>query len=143
MPALIKRSATSTPRPRRPAAKTAVKPTGREATSSASPSLRFHHPESLRKKTLAVLTTIEKAKDGTPHRNALADLVVELTDAGMDYYFLRPLRLAEAGFLTEQSASLGMAATTRVLGSVIRGIIGRMDHPQLLVVCGHMRQLMK
>jgi len=36
-----------------------------------------------------------------------------------------------------------MAATTRVLPSVIRNIIGRMDNPQLLAVCSYVRQLMK
>ena len=68
---------------------------------------------------------------------------MELTDSGMEYYFLRPLKLAKVGFFTEQSANLGMAATTRILGSVIRNIIGRMDHPQLLSVCSYVRQLME
>jgi hypothetical protein len=30
-----------------------------------------------------------------------------------------------------------------LLGSVIRNIIGHMDNPQLLTVCGYIRQLMK
>ncbi len=61
----------------------------------------------------------------------------------MDYYFLRPLKLADVGFFVEQSANLGMSATTRLLGSVIHGIIGRMDTPQLLVVSNYIRELMK
>jgi hypothetical protein len=28
----------------------------------------------------------------------LADIIVELTDSGTEYYFLRPLKLAKAGF---------------------------------------------
>ena len=112
-----------------------VKPPVRVSSPSSQPFLRFYHSKSLRAKTLAVLTTLEKAKDSTQHRDALADIVVELTDSGMDYYFLRPLNLAKTGFFVEQSANLGMAATIRVLASVIRNIIGSMDKPQLLTVC--------
>lgn len=136
MPASSKRASKRTATPR-------AKPLVKASSSSRKPFLRFYHSESLRAKTLAVLTTLEKAKDSTQHRDALADIVVELTDRGMEYYFLRPLKLAKAGFFTEQSANLGMAATTRVLASVVRNIIGRMDKPQLLAVCKYIRQLMK
>jgi len=113
------------------------------APKPAKPFLRFYHAESLRAKTLGVLHDLESAEDGTVHRKALAEIVVELTDSGMDYYFLKPLKLVNAGFITQQSANLGMAATTRVLGSVIRNIIGGMDERQLLAICGYIRQLMK
>jgi hypothetical protein len=90
-----------------------------------------------------VLNTVEQAKDSRQHSAALADIVVELTDSGMDYFFLKPLKLAKAGFFTEQSANLGMSAATTMLAPVIRRIIGGMDGPQLLTVCGFMRDLMK
>jgi len=110
---------------------------------STKPFLRFYHAEALRAKTLAVLTAIEKAEDRKQHRDALADIVVELTDSGLEYYFMRPLKLAKTGFIIEQSASLGLGAVKRVFASVIRNIIGRMDNPQLLSVCSSVRQFMK
>ncbi len=110
---------------------------------ASQPFLRFYHSESLRTKTLGVLDQVERAKDKAQHRGALADVVVELTDSGMDYFFLRPLRIANAGFIVEQSANLGMAATTSILGSVIRNIIGRMDSAQLMSVSGSIRELMR
>jgi hypothetical protein len=64
---------------------------------------------------------------------------VELTNSGMDYYFMKPLKLAKAGFIVQQSANMGMAGTQQVMGSVIRNIIGSMDAPQLLSVCGSIR----
>ena len=120
-----------------------VKPPVKVSSPSSQPFLRFYHSESLRAKTLAVLATLEKAKDSTQHRGALADIVVELTDSGMEYYFLRPLKLAKTGFFVESSANVGMAATISVLASVIRNIIGRMDKAQLLTVCSYIRQLME
>lgn len=110
---------------------------------SDKPFLRFYHPESLRTKTLAVLTALEQAQDPTRHRNALTDIALELTDSGLDYYFLRPLKLANAGFITEQSAHMGMGAVKRVMAPVIRNVIGNMDRQQLLTVCHHIRQLME
>jgi hypothetical protein len=89
-----------------------------------------------------VLGAIEQAEDATAHRDALADLVVELTNSGMDTYFMKPLKLAKAGFIVQQGANLGMAGAQQIMGSVIRNIIGRMDGPQLLSVCGSIRQFM-
>jgi hypothetical protein len=117
----------------------------RPAGPSAEPSepfLRFYHSRELRKNTLSLLGTIELAHDATAHRDALADVVVELTSNGLDYYFMKPLKLAKAGFVVQQSASLGMAGVQQVMGTVIRNIIGRMDGPQLLSVSGSIRKLM-
>ncbi len=136
MPTSSKRSPKSKATPR-------VKRVAKASAPSTQPFLRFYHSKGLRTKTLAVLATLEKAKDSTQHRDALADVIGELIDNGMDYYFLRPLKLAKAGFFTEQTANLGMATATRVLASVIRNIIGRMDSPQLLFVCSYVRQLME
>lgn len=106
------------------------------------PYLRFYHSVALRKKTLEVLEAMETARDPARHRAALADVVVELMASGLDYYFMGPLRLAKPGFVVEQSARIGMAGAEQVMGSVIRQVIGRMDGPQLLSVCGSIRRFM-
>jgi len=134
---------TSPKRPTKRIAAPRAKRSIKAPSASTKPFLRFYHSEALRAKTLAVLTTLEKAKDSKQHRDALAAIVVELTDSGLEYYFLRPLKLAKAGFFTEQSANLGMGAVKGLFGTVIRNIIGRMDSPQLLSVCSYVRQLMK
>jgi hypothetical protein len=134
---------TSPKRPSKLRAAPRAKRVAKASSPSTKPSLRFYHSENLRAKTLEVLTTLEKAKDGKQHRNELADIVVELSDSGLDYYFMRPLKLAEVGFLVEQSANFGMSAAKGVFASVIRNIIGRMDNPQLLSICSYIRQLMK
>jgi hypothetical protein len=69
--------------------------------------------------------------------------VVKLTDTGMDYYFLKPLQLAEVGFVVQQSANLGIAGALRIIGSVVRTIIGRLNKTQLPTICGYIRQLMR
>ena len=112
------------------------------AGQSSKPFLRVYHSAALRKKTLSLLDAIEQAPDATAHRDELSNLVVELSNAGMDYFFIKQLKLAKPGFIVEQSANLGMAGVQQVMGSVIRKIIGRMGSAQLLSVCGSIRQLM-
>jgi hypothetical protein len=109
--------------------------------SAAHPSIRFYHSDDLRARTLALLATLEQPRDDPRHRDALTNLVLELLDAGTDYYFLRPLKLAQAGFVAEQTARLGLDSVRRAMSPVIRSIIGRLDKRQLIVVCGHIRQL--
>lgn len=113
----------------------------KKPAASSLPFMRFYHSEALRSKTLAVLTALENAADPTEHRAALAKLVVELNDAGMDYFFIKSLKLAKPGFIVEQSAGLGMAGALQVIGSVVRNIIGRMNGPQLLSVSASIRRL--
>lgn len=126
------------------AVKSARPPAPRRAAPAkpAQPFLRFYHSADLRKKTLAVLALIEDAPDATAHRGALADVVIELMKSGFDGYFLTSLKKAKAGFLIEQSANVGLMGAQQVIGSVTRNIIGRMDAPQLLSVCGSIRAFM-
>ena len=133
-----------------PAARKAPPKSARPASRQTSPSvtsskpfLRFYHSPALRKKTLSVLGALEKAQDASAHRDDLADLVVELTNSGLDYYFMQSLKAAKAGFIVQQYASLGLAGAMQVMGSVIRNIIGRMDAAQVLSVSGSIRQLMR
>ena len=92
---------------------------------------------------MSLVEALEQAENPVAHGDALADLVVELTNAGLDAYFMQPLKLAKPGFVVEQSASLGMVGVQRVLGTVIRRVIGRMDGTQLLSVCGSIGQFMR
>ena len=111
--------------------------------AAALPSLRFHHSKVLRTKTLKLLDAIEKDDEPARHAGALADLVVELTDAGFDYFFLKPLELAGAGFVVRQTASLGSGGALRMISPVFQTIIKGMDGPQILKVSDFIRSLMK
>ncbi len=135
--------ATSSKRQSRSPRKTPEKPVSRTSRPVSKPFLRFYHSEALRQETLAVLIAIEQAPDATVHRAVLADIAVELTNCGMDYFFMKPLRAAKVGFIVQQSANIGLAGAKQVMGTVIRNIIGRMDAPPLLSVCGSIRQLMR
>lgn len=129
--AAARRAATAAPKTPRTA----------KGAASAEPSLRFHHSKALREKTDRVLSALEIRPGHSHHGEAVADLVTELVEAGMDYYFLKPLKQAKVGFVTEQSARLGMSGAVKLISSVSRKFITRMDQAQLLVVAAHIRSL--
>ncbi len=150
MPTSTKRA---TPVTRKVAPKKAVAPVSKaKAVAPASkpkavapvskPFMRFHHSHELRVKTLEVLEAVETAEKATVYSGELTELVLELTDNGMDQYFLQPLRATKANFVVQQTAAMGMAGVQKVMGSVVRNIFGRMDDRQLLSVCGSIRQFM-
>jgi len=130
----------TSPKPASPvAAKRAKKKIGEPGPR---PFLRFHHSHELRARTLEVLETVESADKPTAHSGRLTDLILELTDSGMDQYFLQSLKATKANFVVQQSAALGLSGVQKVMGTVIRNMVGRMDDRQLLSVCGSIRQFM-
>ena len=78
-------------------------------------------------------------RDPTKHRVALAELIVELSGVGI----MQPIKLAKLGFIVEQTASLGISGGMKVIWSVIRNIIWRMDKAQLLSISGSIRKFMR
>ena len=114
----------------------------KRAEPDARPFLRFHHSPELRAKTLEVLEAVAAAEKATFYSAQLTALVLELTDSGMDQYFLQSLKSTKANFVVQHSAALGLSGVQRVMGTVIRNIIGRMDDRQLLSVCGSIRTFM-
>jgi hypothetical protein len=131
MPTLPKRAAPVN-------AKLAVK----KSAADAKPFLRFHHSKELRAKTIEVLEAVESAEKATDHSAGLINLILELTDCGLDQYFLQSLKATKANFLVQQSAALGLSGVQKLIGTVTRNLIGRMDDRQLLSVCGSIRQFM-
>ena len=116
-------------------------PATKTSAAGTEPSLRFHHSKALRDRTNAVLGALEKSPNSGNHGEAIADLVSDLVEAGMDYYFMRALKQADVGFLKEQSARLGITGAVTLINSVCRKFIVRMDAKQLLAVSAHIRSL--
>ena len=107
-----------------------VKPPDESAAGRVAPEpfLRFYHSKALRNKTELVLAAVEAGPHHARHADAVADLVAELIEAGMDAYFLKALKQADVGFVSEQSARLGMSGAVKLISSVSRKFIVRMDH---------------
>jgi hypothetical protein len=128
----------TTPSTAAPAAKA---PRAAKSGVAHEPSMRFYHSKALRQKTDEVLSALEAHPGRKGHGEAVSDLVSDLIDAGMDYYFLKALKAADVGFVAEQSARLGMSGAVKLISSVSSKFLTRMDHSQLMVVATHIRSL--
>jgi hypothetical protein len=104
--------------------------------------LRFNLPPALRSRTLRVLSRIDAAPDPTRLAEDLCSLVVSLTEAGMDSYFLEAVRKAKLGFVARQTAGLGVGGAVRVMSPIVRSVLGSADADQLRGVSKHIRSLM-
>lgn len=107
------------------------------------PYFKFTHSKALRKRTLAVLDDIDADIDPTPHRDALSANLSELTEAGLQFFFLDNVEKLKMGFVLTQSANLGIGSVLRIMAPTIRNIVGRMDKKQLKQVSKIMRQMME
>ena len=110
--------------------------------AAPKPHIKFTHTKAVRKRTLRILDDIEEDDDPTIHREALGDIIVELSETGLNFFFIAPLSKLKMGFVVNQSANLGIAGTLRVLGPTVRNIVGRMDRKQLRRVSKEMRSMM-
>lgn len=130
--------------PSKPATPVAAKRTKKTTARApgSKPFIRFYHSQELRTRTLEVLDAVEAAEQPTVHAGRLTELVLALTDSGMDQFFLQSLKATKANFVLQQSAALGLSGVQKVMGTVVRNILGRMDDRQLLSVCGSIRQFM-
>jgi hypothetical protein len=106
------------------------------------PTLRFTHSTVLRAQTLKVLAAIDHDADPTLHAEALSSLVTALTAAGMEFYFLKPVKDAKLSFVARQNASLGISGAVRVMSPIVRSVLSGANGKQLRVVSKHIRALM-
>jgi len=108
---------------------------------SKQPSMKFLHSIELKEKTDAVFSELESNPDNPNNGDTMADLVADLIDAGMDYYFVKALKDAKIGFISEKSARLGIASAVKLISSVSRKFIVRMNSNQLSIVANHIQSL--
>ena len=104
--------------------------------------VRFTLPPALRTRTLKVLARLDTAPDPKRHVEDLCSLIVSLTEAGMDSYFLEAVRKAKLGFVARQTASLGVGGAIRVMSPIVSSVLGSAGADQLRGVSKHIRGLM-
>ena len=122
-------------------AKGAAKRTRGAVAVAPLPFLCFQLTPEAQHRLDAVLAAIEQSAEPAEHGEALADVVAELTDAGLSYYYLRAAKVAKVGFVVEQATRLAVSGAGKLISSVCRKYLVRMDGAQLLAIAGHIRAL--
>ena len=71
----------------------------------------------------------------------LIDVILDLTDTGLTYFFLHPLELVGVGAFRRKGAEVALGTAGRVLPSVVRSTVGSMDESQLLQLADFIEQM--
>ncbi len=101
--------------------------------ATPEPESRFGFPlgEELAREVRSTIEQIRSDPGDKTHVRSLIELVLKLTDAGLQEYYLRPLEQAQAGTLGLGTARVGIAAAKRGISVVVRKLLGGMKAAQL------------
>ena len=96
----------------------------------------------LRRRIEAVVAAIREADEPRGHLGDLTETVVEMTDTGLDFYFLHPLERIGAGRMARGTAKVGVAAARRGLPTVVRRVLATLSDDQLLDLVDYIDEIL-
>lgn len=109
---------------------------------TASGRYAFTCPAELHEKVCQAVAAVRAAPSEPGANQALRAALLELTHFGLDYYFIRPLELAEvkSGKLRTVKVSIGLLRSS--IGGFLNNILKPMSAVQLLALCDFVDGLM-
>jgi hypothetical protein len=99
-------------------------------------------PDALR--TRALYTVTELRERGTADReaiNKLYELIVELTEAGLDFFFLEPLRRLRASSMMMGMAKVGIGSMLKGSKMVIHKVLKKLDDKSLVAILNFIEEI--
>ena len=113
-----------------------------DARASPGNLVAFQISADLMARADAALAAVREDPAEEPNVEALLEVVLELTDRGMDFYYLEPLRRAGAGRMLTSAARLGIAAAGRGIPPIIRRVVSSLDEEQLLAIADFVDEIL-
>lgn len=96
--------------------------------------LGFPIPESLQRKIDETLANARAATDLRPFAMDLYDIIEELSEKGLEFYFIQPLKKANISVLKIKAIEFAMNTGQSAVLSIGKGLLKAMDSKQLMVV---------
>lgn len=96
--------------------------------------LGFLIPEALETKLVTLLEKVKAAENKKAYAMDLFDIIVALSDEGLEYFFLDPLRRAKVGGLSFKIISGAISVGKKGIIAAGRGIVKGLDNQQLMIV---------
>lgn len=114
----------------------------KEASEDSPNLVAFRISSEFMERAQAALRGVREDPSDGDSVEALVEVILELTDRGMDFYYLEPLRRARAGAITTSAARLGIAAAGRGIPAVIRRVVSSLDEEQVLSIAGFVDEIL-
>ena len=102
----------------------------------------FRISPELMEQAQAALRAVREDPSDEDRLGALVEVILELTDRGMDFYYMEPLRRAQVGAITASAARLGLAAASRGIPAIIRRVVSSLDEEQVLSIAGFVDEIL-
>jgi len=92
-------------------------------------------PDELRTRALYTVDQLrERGKADKAAIDQLYELIVELTDAGLDFYFLEPLRRLNASSMMMGMAKVGISSMLKGSKMVVHKVLKKLDDRSLAAI---------
>ncbi|MDX1587958.1 MAG: hypothetical protein R3296_03390 [Oleiphilaceae bacterium] len=84
-------------------------------------------PESLVSEARSVIAKIRKEGASKENKEALFQLIMQLTEEGIDFFFMEPLRRMGAGSVMQKMAKMGLSSMLKGTRMVINNVLKKID----------------
>ncbi len=114
----------------------------KQAPEDSANLVAFRISPELMERAQAALQAVREDPSDEVRVETLVEVILELTDRGMDFYYLEPLRRAQTGPITTSAARLGLAAAARGIPAIIRRVVSSLDEEQVLSIAGFVDEIL-
>lgn len=89
-----------------------------------------------------LITKIRNGQSPTQYVGALTDLVIDLTEAGLQFYFIEPLERIDVSSLTMKVASMGLNSTHKGMKMVIKKVLKKLSDEQVVKLSEFLEEIL-
>jgi len=83
---------------------------------------------------LQLIEKMKKSENRKIYSKELINLILELTDVAVDYFFYNPVKLAKVNMIGKSAVDLALKTAKRAVGVIAGKVIGGMTDVQLLII---------
>ena len=99
-------------------------------------------PQEVRDKAAKVIQRVRYQAPASQHLNLLLEVIDELTEAGLNFFFISPLHRVGAGSMTLKVAQMGLHSTQKGMSLVIKKVLQRLDERQLVAIIDFLQEIL-
>ena len=104
--------------------------------------LSFPLDEELTNRTIETIESFRSHPEDKANADALVDLILALTEAGLHEYYVRPLEQAKAGMMALGTAKVGVTTSKRGISVIVNKVIRKMSTDQLHSIVDSMESML-
>lgn len=102
----------------------------------------FPLPTALHDRAITLADKIKNADAPSKFSNELADLIIEISDVGVDFYFYNSLDYIGVNMLLRKTVKVTMSSAKKPIYSVLRKVVKSLNDKQVVRVIEYMEMIL-